>query len=126
MGSVGAVLVNSAGMTLYRYSPDGTGKPMCTGACATIWPALTVPAGTVHVTGGSGLTAADLGTTTRSDGTLQVTYKGMPLYTYSNDTKAGDAAGQGVGGIWFVITSGSSARPSAPTTTKASTGGYGY
>jgi predicted lipoprotein with Yx(FWY)xxD motif len=126
--SHGTVLTNSAGMTVYRYTPDGTGTPMCTGSCATTWPPVTVPSGTTHVAGGTGVTAANLGTVSRSDGTLQVTYKGMPLYHFTGDSKAGDANGQGIAGIWFVIPASASSSPppaATPTTSKPS-GGYGY
>jgi predicted lipoprotein with Yx(FWY)xxD motif len=116
-------------MTLYRYTPDGTGTPMCTGGCASLWPPITVPAGTTHVVG-TGVSAANLGTVARSDGSLQVTYKGMPLYRYTGDSKAGDANGQGVAGIWFVIpaSAGSTSAGAATTTptTAKSSGGYGY
>ena len=130
VGTLGRVLVSSSGMTLYRYSPDGTGKSTCTGACASIWPPLTVPAGTTPA-GGGGLATGQLGTITRDDGTIQVTYKGMPLYTFTGDKQAGQAAGQNVGGTWFVITTTSGSPPPASggttSTTKAGgSGGYGY
>ena len=129
VGSLGTVLVDSSGMTLYRYTPDGTNKSVCTGGCASLWPPLTVPTGTASATGGSGIPSSDLGIIMRSDGTHQVTYKGMPLYTYTGDTKAGDATGQGVDGIWFVVKASSAASTSgsqSPSTTGASSGGYGY
>jgi predicted lipoprotein with Yx(FWY)xxD motif len=124
----GTVLTDSAGKTLYHFTPDGTGAPTCTGGCSSLWPALTVPAGTAHVMGATGVSASNLGTVARADGTLQVTYKGMPLYTYTGDSKAGDANGQGFGGIWFVVTaSGAAPAPAATTpTTAKSSGGYGY
>lgn len=131
VGSVGSVLVNGSGMTLYRYTPDSTGKSTCTGTCAALWPPLTVPASTAHVVGGAGVSSADLGTIMRSDGSHQVTYKGLPLYTYTGDAKAGEASGQGVDGTWFVVSPSASASgsstssPSATTTTEPS-GGYGY
>jgi predicted lipoprotein with Yx(FWY)xxD motif len=126
IGSLGTVLVDSSGRTLYRFTPDGTGKSVCTGACSSIWPPLTVSTSTVV---GTGVGSGDLGTIMRSDGTRQVTYKGMPLYTYTGDTKAGVASGQGVEGTWFVVTT--SASPSAsgsssPSTTAKPSGGYGY
>jgi predicted lipoprotein with Yx(FWY)xxD motif len=124
--SHGTVLTNSAGLTLYHFTPDGTGTPTCTGGCASLWPPLTVPSGTAHVVGAAGLSAANLGTVARSDGTLQVTYKGMPLYHYTGDTKAGDANGQGVGGIWFAVTASSAAPATTTPTTAKSSGGYGY
>ncbi len=129
VGSFGTVLVNATGMTLYHFTPDGTGKSVCTGQCATLWPPLLVTAGTTPVAG-TGLAGTTLGTITRDDGTTQVTYKGMPLYTFSGDKKAGDASGQNVAGTWFVITASSSgstapAGGGVTTTTKAA-GGYGY
>ena len=123
--SLGTVLVDHTGATLYRYTPDGTGKSTCTGSCASTWPPLTVPAGTTQVVAGTGIAAGDLGTITRSDGSVQVTFKGMPLYRYSGDTKAGDATGQGLNGIWFVVPVTRSAI-SVTTTTAKSGGGYGY
>jgi predicted lipoprotein with Yx(FWY)xxD motif len=128
VGSLGTVLVNSTGLTLYHYTPDGTGKSVCTGACASVWPPLIVASGTTPVAG-TGVAAGRLGTITRADGTIQVTYKGMPLYTFTGDKSAGQAAGQNVGGTWFAVSASSGSTgsgTSAPTTTKASSGGYGY
>lgn len=128
VGTLGPVLVDSAGMTLYRYTPDGKDKSVCTGTCASLWPPLTVPAGTT-ATGAAGIPGADLGVFARTDGTHQIAYKGMPLYTYTGDTKAGEASGQGVGGTWFVVTASSSAPAtggSSPSTTAAPSGGNGY
>ena len=68
-----------------------------------------------------------LGTTTRDDGTTQVTYDGHPLYLYSGDTIAGDANGQGIGGVWFAVTAkGAPATASSSTSSSSSGGGYGY
>jgi len=120
-GSLGAILVDHSGATLYRYTPDGTGKSTCTGGCATVWPPLTVPAGTASVAAGTGIPSGALGTTTRPDGTLQVTYKGMPLYTYAADTSAGQTSGQGVGGTWYVVSPSGAA---STTTTTARASGY--
>ncbi len=126
VGSSGLVLVDRAGLTLYRYTPDGSGKSNCNAGCATVWPPLTVPAGTTKVAGSTALASGSLATITRSDGTLQVTYKGMPLYTYSGDMAAGQANGQGAGGIWFVVpvTANSTASTSTTTSTVASGSGY--
>lgn len=130
VGSLGTVLVNGSGMTVYRFSHDATGMSNCTGGCLTLWPAVTVPAGTKPVAG-HGIDASQLGTITRPDGTTQVTYKGMPLYTYSGDHSAGQATGQNVAGSWFVVTTTGSPSPTsggaAPTTTTGGgSGGYGY
>ena len=130
VGSLGDALVNSSGRTLYRFTLDTAGKSACSGSCATLWTPLTVPAGTTQVMAGTGVGNSDLGTITRSDGSLQVTFKGMPLYTYTGDTKAGMASGQGVGGTWFVVTtsahSAATGTSSPSTTTAKSSGGYGY
>ena len=128
-GTHGTILVTKAGATLYRYSPDGTGNSTCTGQCAAAWPPLTVPAGTTSPAAGPGVPAAELGTVPSSGGMLQVTFKKMPLYTFSGDSSPGQAAGQGVGGVWFVVpvstgTSGSGG--SATTTTTAAHAGSGY
>jgi predicted lipoprotein with Yx(FWY)xxD motif len=88
------ILVNARGMTLYKYDQDTSGASNCTGSCATAWPPLTVTSGT-SPTGGSGVTGT-LATITRPDGTKQVTYNGAPLYTWKQDTKAGDVTGDGV------------------------------
>jgi predicted lipoprotein with Yx(FWY)xxD motif len=128
--SAGPILVNHAGLTLYRYTPDGTGKSVCNGGCATAWPPLTVPAGTTKVTGASAIESGSLGTITRSDGTLQVSYKGMPLYTFTGDTAPGQTNGQGAGGIWFYIpvtsSSTASGTSSTSTTTSMAASGSGY
>ena len=108
--TLGMILVDQSGRTLYRYTPDGTGKTTCTGECATAWPPLTLPAGTTHAAAAGGVTATALGTVARPGGALQVTFQGMPLYRFLGDTKSGDTKGQGVDGTWFIV---------SPTTTPA-------
>jgi predicted lipoprotein with Yx(FWY)xxD motif len=101
--SLGKVLVDSRGRTLYLFKKDTGSKSTCTGACASGWPPLVSSSKPVA---GPGLTAAKLGTTSRSDGRPQVTYNGHPLYRYSGDTKAGQANGQGLsafGAAWFTV-----------------------
>ncbi len=117
VGALGMVLVDQSGFTLYRFAPDGTGKTTCTGACATAWPPLMVTS--AHVTGGPGITSSELGTITRPDGTLQVTFNGMALYRFSGDKKAGDATGQGVAGVWSVVAA-SAAAATPPSTSTSS------
>jgi predicted lipoprotein with Yx(FWY)xxD motif len=126
-----SILVNSAGMSLYKFSADSAGMSACAGSCAAAWPPLTVASGTTPK-GGSGATGT-FGTINRSDGTRQVTYDGHPLYTFSGDSSAGDVNGQNItsdGGTWTVVTIGAASTPAttkAPTTTKpTSGGGYGY
>jgi predicted lipoprotein with Yx(FWY)xxD motif len=122
--SLGSILVNSAGRTLYLFKADVGTKSACTGACATAWPPLLA---TGKPTAGTGLTASKLGTTTRSGGSQQVTYNGHPLYLFVKDTKAGQTTGQGVtafGAAWFALTpSGNQA--SAPASSSGGGGGSG-
>ena len=103
VGTVGTVLVDGAsGMTLYIFTQDvrDSGESACTGECLVTWPALTVAAGETP-TGGEGVTGT-LGTITRTDdGTLQVTYDGLPLYFFAGDTAAGQA--NGVYELWEVV-----------------------
>ena len=95
VGTAGTILVDGAsGMTVYIFTKDtkDSGTSACTGGCLETWPALTVPAGGTP-TGGSGVTGT-LGTITRADdGTLQVTYNGLPLYFFKNDQAPGDLNG---------------------------------
>ena len=94
VGTVGTILVDGDdGMTVYIFTQDvkDSGKSACSGDCIATWPALTVAAGTTP-TGGTGVTGK-LGTITRDDGTLQVTYNGLPLYYFKNDKAPGDANG---------------------------------
>ena len=91
------VLVDDKGMTLYTYDKDTANKSNCYGACATAWPPYVV-IGTAPTT-----LPAHLGTTKRTDGSVQYTYDTKPLYYYVKDTKAGDMTGDGVGGVWHVI-----------------------
>jgi predicted lipoprotein with Yx(FWY)xxD motif len=116
------VLTNAEGFTLYWFAPDTATKSNCNGGCAQIWPPVKGPA-----TPGSGITGK-VGTITRSDGTIQATYEGHPLYTYTADTAPGQANGNGVnasGGVWHEVTvSGGPAPASSPSS--AGGGGYGY
>jgi predicted lipoprotein with Yx(FWY)xxD motif len=95
VGSLGTVLVaGSNGMTVYTFAKDvkDSGTSACVGGCISTWPALTVPAGATPVAG-AGVTGT-IGTITRpDDGTLQVTYNGLPLYFFSGDSAPGDANG---------------------------------
>ena len=99
-GDLGKVLVNEEGLTLYLFTNDTGTKSTCTGDCAATWPALTTDGQPVA---GSGADDSKLGTT-GSGGDQQVTYDRHPLYLFSGDSKAGEANGQGIGGIWFAVT----------------------
>src|SRR3984957_17138989 len=96
----GEILTTGAGLALYSLNTDQGGQSTCTGACAAAWPALTVPSGTTP-TAGSGVTGA-LATAEQSNGTFQVTYNGLLLYTFAGDTP-GQVTGQGVDGFSVVI-----------------------
>jgi predicted lipoprotein with Yx(FWY)xxD motif len=120
-GSLGAILVDSKGRTVYLFEKDTGAKSTCFGACATEWPPVTTGG---KPSAGSGVTASMLGTTTRSDGKTQVTYNGHPLYLFEADQKPGDATGQNVdafGAKWYVLSA-----TGDKVTAKGSGGGYAY
>jgi predicted lipoprotein with Yx(FWY)xxD motif len=126
--SLGSILVNSTGRTLYLFKADVGTTSACSGACASAWPPL--PA-TGNPTAGTGLTASKLGTTTRSGGNRQLTYNGHPLYLYVGDKKPGDVNGQGVtafGAAWFALSPAGNQVSAAPpsSTGGGSSGGGGY
>ncbi len=101
--SLGKILVNSQGRTLYLFKKDSRGKSACSGECAKFWPPLRVSG---KPSAGRGISASKLGTIRRSDGKQQVTYNGHPLYTFQQDTKAGQTHGEGLtafGAKWFVL-----------------------
>jgi predicted lipoprotein with Yx(FWY)xxD motif len=99
---LGRVVADSQGRTLYLFEKDRGGRSSCYGACASIWPPLTtnaVPNATSDLT-------ARIGTTKRTDGAVQVTYDGHPLYTYAGDSAAGQTNGEGLdqfGAGWDVL-----------------------
>ena len=106
---VGTVLTNSDGMTLYLFEADTGTTSTCSGDCATNWPPVTTSG---NATATMGATSSMLGTTTRDDGSTQVTYNGHPLYTFVGDTSSGQATGQGInafGGLWYAVTTAGTA-----------------
>jgi predicted lipoprotein with Yx(FWY)xxD motif len=104
------VLTTTKGRTLYSLSVEKHGKFICTGSCTSIWHPLVVPAG-VKPTG-----PVSLGTIVRPEGKTQVTFKGLPLYSFSGDSKAGDVEGEGIKdvGTWHAATVAKSAAAPAP------------
>jgi predicted lipoprotein with Yx(FWY)xxD motif len=105
---IGKVVANSAGLTLYIFRKDshspGHSKSACYGACASVWRPLLTSGKPVA---GPGLEKSLLGTTKRTDGKLQVTYKGYPLYHYTDDKKPGQTEGEGskaFGAGWYALT----------------------
>lgn len=102
-GDLGTILVDGSGRTLYLFEADTGTTSTCNGACATAWPPL-ITTGATKVSGSA--KAAELGTTKRDDGAMQVTYGGHPVYTFAGDTAAGQTTGQGLdvnGGEWYVM-----------------------
>jgi len=139
------VLVDSSGMVLYWFAPDTPTTSNCNGKCATYWPPLI---GTPSLASGVTL-AGKLGTIKRSNGQMQATYDGHPLYLFKSDTAAGEWTGNDLnasGGLWWMMTStgkkdmhkdtasssGSSASGSSGSGSGSSgsgsggSGGYGY
>ncbi|KAB1947683.1 hypothetical protein F8271_03950 [Micromonospora sp. ALFpr18c] len=103
-GKLDPVVVNGAGLTLYRFDKDSNEPPVsnCDGDCAVTWPPVTVsPGGKIFV---AGVRKEAVGTVARADGSRQVTINGWPIYRFAKDTKPGDTNGQGVGGTWFGVT----------------------
>lgn len=102
-GSLGKVLVDSRGRTLYLFGKDAGGRSSCVGACAAAWPPVRVQGMPLA---GTGLSRAKLTTTARSDGARQVLYNGHPLYRYTGDAKPGDTNGQRLtafGAAWYAV-----------------------
>jgi predicted lipoprotein with Yx(FWY)xxD motif len=96
------ILTDAKGMTLYLFKKDVGTTSSCYGGCATLWPPLLLQSGS-PLRAGPGLKTSLLGTTGRTDGAVQVTYAGHPLYYFAKDTKAGDTNGQKLGTVWFVV-----------------------
>jgi predicted lipoprotein with Yx(FWY)xxD motif len=98
-GKLGDILVDGEGRTLYAFTKDKGDQSVCSGDCATSWPALTGTA-----TAGTGVQATLLSTSMQAGGKSQVTYSGKPLYHFAGAAKPGDTNGQGVGNVWFTLT----------------------
>src|SRR3954451_13633276 len=121
--SIGKILENSKGNTLYLFKKDTGTKSACTGACASAWPPLRASG---KPTAGSGANASMVGTSPRSDGKAQVTYNGHPVYTFTGDKNPGDTSGQAVnafGGLWYAL---SPAGNQVTGKASSSSGGLGY
>ncbi|HSZ69390.1 MAG TPA: hypothetical protein VK756_03415 [Solirubrobacteraceae bacterium] len=131
--SLGTILVDSQGMTLYHLSGEQNGKFICTSsACVGVWHPLIAPS-----SGAPTGEVGSLGTVKRPEGAMQVTYKGTPLYTFAQDKQAGETNGQGIKdvGTWSAVTTSSASTPpstsssSEPETSSgasSSGGGYAY
>ena len=124
--SLGRVLVDPRGMTLYAFAADSPHHSVCTGSCLGYWPPA--PGADAAKVAASGVTAK-LATIKRSDGTSQLTANGYPVYTYVGDSAAGQTNGQGKnisGGLWWVVSpSGTWIKKAAASSSGGGTrGGY--
>lgn len=136
---LGMVLVDSEGFTVYGFAKDQGTTSSCYGACAEAWPPVSTEGAPIS---GEGAQSSKLGTTKRKDGTVQVTYAGHPLYTFVEDSRPGEANGNGVsafGAEWHALDESGSAVPAsagaeaesstpapAESSGESSGGGYGY
>ena len=121
--ALGSFVVDDKGMTLYLFTKDTPNTSNCYDKCATAWPPLLT---TGNPVAGDGVDASKLGTTTRTDGAVQVTYNSWPLYYYAKDKAPGDVVGQDVGKVWFVVSPAGDkveAAASATVAPVAATGG---
>jgi predicted lipoprotein with Yx(FWY)xxD motif len=91
------ILVSNSGMTLYTFDKDtaGSGKSVCNGPCATLWPPAMAVAGAKA--------EGDYSMVKRDEGSMQWAYQGKPLYLYSLDKKAGDMTGDNFKNVWHVV-----------------------
>ena len=89
------LLASTDGKTLYIFDKDAAGKSNCNGGCATAWPPFAVA--------NAALATGDFSIVKRDDGSSQWAFKGMPLYFFAGDAKAGDANGDNQGGVWHVL-----------------------
>jgi len=99
--SLGTIVVDGKGMTAYYFLKDtkGSGTSACSGDCAAAWPAITTTNATPTVTG----VTAEVGTIPATDGALQITIDGRPIYTFAQDSAPGDVKGQGLNSVWYVV-----------------------
>jgi predicted lipoprotein with Yx(FWY)xxD motif len=123
--SLGRMLVDANGRTLYLFEKDKNGKSACTGTCKSFWPPVMAKG---KPRAGAGVKSSLLGTTRRSDGGVQVTYRGHPLYRFALDKKAGQTKGEGLedfGAHWYAV-SPSGSKLTNGTSSGGSNGGGGY
>jgi predicted lipoprotein with Yx(FWY)xxD motif len=118
-GTLGDILVDGEGRTLYAFTKDQGDQSACSGQCADNWPALTGTA-----TAGTGVQASMLSASMQADGDNQVTYDGKPLYYFAGDAKPGDVNGQGVGDVWFALTANGELVKDKAAEKKATTNAY--
>ena len=131
---LGTIIVDSEGLTVYAFAKDQGTTSSCYGACAEAWPPVLTKGSPVS---GEGAMSSQLGTTKRKDGTVQVTYAGHPLYTFVDDSKPGEANGNGAtafGAEWNALEESGSLVPASAegegeeesSSESSGGGGYGY
>lgn len=136
--TLGPILTDAGGNTVYLFEKDESGSSECSGSCATAWPPVIAKG---KPTAGEGADASLLSTVTRDDGSEQVTYDGHPLYLYQGDVQPGDTSGNGLdqfGAEWYALTpdgsnaegteSGGESTSGSEDSTDSTSGsaGYGY
>jgi len=97
---IGRYLADAKGMALYHLTKDERKISHCIEGCAINWPPFYIDSSAVI----EGLAPEDFTNIKRTDGKLQTTYRGKPLYYFKNDNYPGDTFGQGIGDKWFLIT----------------------
>jgi predicted lipoprotein with Yx(FWY)xxD motif len=100
VGDYGKIVVDGNGRTVYVFDKDTSGTSNCSGDCLAKWPVVPAGDGTPQL---DGIDASLVSTVTRADGTKQLAVKGLPLYLFASDSAAGEAKGQAVGGVWWVV-----------------------
>ncbi|GAB2668574.1 hypothetical protein [Kribbella swartbergensis] len=100
VAGLGKIVVDGNRRTVYVFDKDTAGKSNCEGDCLAKWPVVPAGDGDPQL---DGIDASLVGTVTRSDGSKQLAIGGLPIYLFAQDTKAGEAKGQGVGGVWWVV-----------------------
>jgi predicted lipoprotein with Yx(FWY)xxD motif len=125
--TLGLLLVDSAGRTIYMFAMDKVGVSNCVGSCVTYWPPVVATSPSPAAPAGA---TATFGSLKRADGTLQLTVNGLPAYTYAADPGPGATTGQGQnsnGGLWYVIgAAGSGITMAAPSASASKSAGGGW
>lgn len=103
--SLGDIIVDGKGLSIYMFKPDRYNVSVCEGQCLVAWPPIMLPKGSTlaDVSLSEGMRRSKLGVAMREDGSRQVTYNGWALYYWFRDGKAGDVLGQWVNDVWFVM-----------------------
>ena len=124
--SLGTIVVDSKGRTVYLFTVDSNKPPKsnCDTGCDSVWPPVPAPASGAPTL--SGVDSSKVGVVTRSDGSKQLTLNGWPLYEYEGDSAAGEVKGENVQGSWFAVSpQGTKVTSAASTQSTSGSGGYG-